>query len=178
MVVVVTFAHGFREIREKLTGYEETPAALSTPASAELKARINDEGTEITYELSYEGIATPVTQAHIHFGKRGESGGVSVFFCSNLASAPPGTQACPPSPATITGTLKAENVVGPAAQGIAPGEFDELIRAIRAGTTYANIHSMQFPGGEVRAQIEPNKIRRHHGDHGHDDNCDNDRDAH
>ncbi len=75
---------------------------------------------------------------------------------------PAGTQACPPSPATVTGTLTAANVVGPAGQGIAAGEFAELIRAIRAGKTYANVHSTKFPGGEIRSQIEGNSG---HGGH-------------
>jgi hypothetical protein len=34
------------------------------------------------------------------------------------------------------------------------GEFDEVIAAMRAGVTYANVHTAQFPGGEVRGQIE------------------------
>ena len=45
-------------------------------------------------------------------------------------------------------------MVGPAAQGIAPGEFEEVIDAIQAGATYANVHSQARPGGEIRAQIE------------------------
>jgi hypothetical protein len=43
--------------------------------------------------------------------------------------------------------------VGPAGQGIAAGEFDELVRAIKAGVTYANVHSEMFPGGEIRGQL-------------------------
>jgi len=34
------------------------------------------------------------------------------------------------------------------------GEFDEFIAAMRAGVTYANVHTSQFPGGEIRGQIE------------------------
>ena len=43
--------------------------------------------------------------------------------------------------------------MGPAAQGIAPGEFDELVDAIRAGVSYANVHSTTYPMGEIRAQL-------------------------
>ena len=51
------------------------------------------------------------------------------------------------------GTSTAADVVGPAAQGIAAGEFEELVQAIRAQRTYANVHAAAFPGGEIRGQL-------------------------
>jgi len=45
-------------------------------------------------------------------------------------------------------------VIGPSGQGIAAGEFAELIRAIKGGRTYANVHSRSFPGGEIRGKIQ------------------------
>jgi hypothetical protein len=48
-------------------------------------------------------------------------------------------------------------VVGPTGQGIGPQEFDELLRAIRAGVTYANVHSTTFGGGEIRAQLKDDR---------------------
>ena len=59
----------------------------------------------------------------------------------------------PAAPAALSGTISAEQVIGPAAQGIAPGELEELLRAMAAGVTYANVHSQAFPGGEIRGQI-------------------------
>jgi hypothetical protein len=49
--------------------------------------------------------------------------------------------------------LTPANVIGPAAQGVAPGEFAELVRAIRAGVTYANVHTTTHGSGEIRGQI-------------------------
>jgi hypothetical protein len=43
--------------------------------------------------------------------------------------------------------------VGPTGQGIAAGEFAELVRAIKAGRTYVNVHTTKYPGGEIRGQI-------------------------
>ena len=93
-------------------------------------------------------------QSHIHFGARATTGGISVFLCTNLGNGPAGTPACPIPEGTVSGTLDADDVVGPAGQGIAPGEFAELLDAIRAGYTYANVHSQARPAGEIRAQIE------------------------
>jgi hypothetical protein len=42
---------------------------------------------------------------------------------------------------------------GARTQGINSGERDELMQAIDAGKTYANIHTANEPGGEIRAQL-------------------------
>ncbi len=127
-------------------GFNEVPT-LSTPAKAKFRATINKDESEIQYELSYADFPTPVLQAHLHLGKRAINGGVMVFLCTNLGNGPAGTPLCPASPATVSGTLRAADVVaGAAAQGIAAGELAEVIRAIRSGAAYANVHSQAFPG--------------------------------
>ncbi|MGB2712202.1 MAG: CHRD domain-containing protein [Conexibacter sp.] len=145
-----------KSFRATLTGYEEVPA-ISSPASASFKATLNRAGDRLSWRLSYRGIATPIQQAHIHFGQPAVNGGVSAFLCSNLPGTPAGVQACPAPPARISGTIRAQDVVGPAAQGIAPGELGELVSAMRAGVTYANLHSDAFPNGEIRGQIHGNR---------------------
>ena len=143
-------------LRVRLTSYEEGPA-LSTAGSGQFRAVVDEKAQEIQYRLSYSDLEGSVTQSHIHIGLRAQNGGIIVFLCSNLGNGPEGTQACPAAPATITGTLRPADVIGPAGQGITAGEFDELIAAIRADATYVNVHSTLFQGGEIRAQL----------DHGH-----------
>ena len=55
--------------------------------------------------------------------------------------------------APVTSLIIAANVIGPGAQGIAAGEFAELLAAIRSGNAYANVHTTKYPGGEIRGQI-------------------------
>ena len=154
VVGTTAIAGGDRDIREQLTGYEEDPQALSTTGRGTFDAKISRSEEKIFYRLRYADLEGTVTQAHIHFGGRAQSGGISVFLCSNLGNGPVGTQACPTAPATVTGTLEPDDVIGPAAQGILAGEFNELVAAIRAGATYANVHSSKYPGGEIRAQLD------------------------
>jgi hypothetical protein len=140
----------------QLSGFNETPLAISTPSSATFRITINERAEEITYRLSYSEFGTPVTQAHVHFGSPSQTGMISFFLCTNLGNAPAGVvvQACPAAgPATITGTIKPADVIGPAAQGIAAGEFAEIVKAIKAGFAYVNVHTTQFAPGEVRAQL-------------------------
>jgi hypothetical protein len=99
-----------------------------------------------------------VTQAHIHFGQRHTVGGIVVWLCeTGLQTAPPevadATPECPQE-GTVRGTITPAQVLAQTAQGIAAGEFDELVRAIRAGATYANVHSTLFGPGEIRGQID------------------------
>ena len=70
----------------------------------------------------------------------------------HLGNGPAGTQACPPD-GTVTGTIRPVDVIGPAGQGIAAGEFDELVQALRDGFAYANVHSSLVPAGEIRGQL-------------------------
>ena len=95
------------------------PASMG---SAEFEARVSNSEDSIEWTLSYRDIPTPVLQAHIHFGQRALGGGISIFLCTNIGNAPAGTftAACPPTGGTIGGVITANDVVGPAAQGIAP----------------------------------------------------------
>ena len=151
-------AGGGKRIKGALSGYEEVPA-VSTSASGKFRAVVTPSENGFTYKLTYSALEGDVTQAHIHLGQAGVNGGISVFFCSNLGNGPAGTQACPPGPATVEGTIEAANVIGPASQGIAAGELEELMRAIRGGVTYANVHSSKFPGGELRSQLRASSRR-------------------
>lgn len=142
-----------------LESYQEVPA-LSTPASGRFRAVLDESAQTIEYELSYRDLASDVAQAHVHFGQRGVNGGIMVFLCSNLGNGPAGTQACPgPRDGSISGTLAAANVIGPANQGIAATEFAEVVAALRRGVAYANVHTANFPGGEIRGQVH--EVRRH-----------------
>jgi hypothetical protein len=137
----------------RLRAFEEVPA-LSTPGVGKFTATISADGTEMTYELQYQHLEGTVTQAHLHFAQKGVNGGIMIFLCSNLGNGPAGTQACPPSPATITGTIHDIDVIGGAvAQGVEPGELFAPLRGIRGGVVYANVHSTSFPGGEIRGQL-------------------------
>ena len=138
-----------------MSGYlEGAPSGpVSSSATGSFEATIDDASSEINFRLTYDGLEAPVLFAHIHFGQRSVNGGVAAFLCGGG-----GKPACPQS-GTVTGTIVPTDVIGPVAQGIAAGEFDELVAALRAGRAYANVHSTKFPGGEVRGQINDDNQR-------------------
>jgi hypothetical protein len=139
-------------VRARLSGFQEVPT-LSTPAKGEFRAKIDRNDSELAYDLEYSGLMGNVTQAHIHLGARGTNGGIMIWLCGTATNpGPMGTPVCPAS-GKVSGVATAATVIGPAGQGVAPGEFAEALKAIRAGVAYANVHSTLFPGGEIRGQI-------------------------
>ena len=141
------------------SGFNETGAlnaesgAVLSEGSATLVLKLDRSAQTVSYTLKFSGLSAPVTQSHIHFGKVHMAGGVMVFFCSNLATAPAGTQPCPASGGTVTGTITAANVLAIAGQNVPAGDFDALADALESETAYANIHTTSFPAGEIRGEI-------------------------
>lgn len=137
-----------KNVTASLDGYQEVPS-ISTAGAGRFRLSVNEARTSLSFELSYAGLEGGVpTAAHIHFGQRAVAGGVIADLCGGSRPA------CPASPGTVTGTIVAGNVVGPAVQGIAPGEFDEVLRAVSSGNTYVNVHTPLYPNGEIRGQIK------------------------
>lgn len=154
-----------RRVSARLESPNEVPA-LSTDGEGVFFGKFSHDREELDYVLGYDDLEGGVAQAHLHLGQHGVNGGISIFLCSNLGNGPDGTQACPPAPAVIEGTLSADDVIGPDGQGIAPGEWEEVRRAIREGVVYVNVHTDLFPAGEIRGQL---RSRGHHDDDDDDD---------
>jgi hypothetical protein len=151
-------------IRTRLTGLEETTATINSPGSGEFTATISEDGTMIKYEETYRNLSSTVTQSHIHFGRPGLTGGIVLWLCYNpaLVTAPAGVpkpQICPQaSPATITGTLTEADVIASpvvGGQGIDSGAagFAEMVKAIRTGSAYVNVHTTNHASGEIRGRL-------------------------
>ncbi|MEW2381487.1 CHRD domain-containing protein [Micromonospora sp. NPDC047707] len=147
------------DVRAKLDGYQEDPLTISTPGNGRFDAHVDERKKEIEFRLSYQDLEGKINAAHIHFGGRHQSGGIIAFLCGTPSKdgkggAPKGTKECKASPAKVEGTIKPADVIGPQEQGIKPGEFDELVDAIKAGVTYVNVHTDKYPNGEIRGQIK------------------------
>lgn len=159
-------AHRDLKLRASLEGLQEVPP-IATDATATLHAELDESEQKLRFRLEYRNLTRNPTAAHIHFGPTKVNGGIVAFLCGDSQPA------CPAATSgTITGTITAADIVGPAAQGIepnVPGNFAKLVRAIKTGNTYANIHNERFPTGEIRGQISAEGFDR-------DDDEDEDKD--
>jgi hypothetical protein len=136
----------------KLKGYEEVPA-VADPNSATFEATVSADNSTIEYTMTYNVPEGSVTQSHLHFGQRGVNGGVQIFLCSNLGNGPAGTQNCPLHSGTITGTITAADVLAVPGQSANANDMPSILKQIKAGVMYANIHTDQLPGGSLRGQV-------------------------
>ena len=159
----------------KLTGFSEVLGpnlglgAVFSTGSGEFNLKIDKKDREIHYKLTYDfpdAAATQlagaqfVNQAHLHFGQRHATGGITVWLCQSADNAAPSvaaadTPTCPSPSGTVEGTIKPHQVLAQAGQGFPAGEsgFDALLQALRAGAIYANVHTDRSPGGEIRGQV-------------------------
>lgn len=164
------------EFSARLSGFQELGAinaqtgAILSDGTGTLSLKLNKNTGTIDFTLTYSNVGTTqpmtgmVSQAHIHFGKARDSGGILVYFCTNLSfvgHTGPAPQSCPKNSGTVTGTFKAANVQAILTQNVAAGDFDALEDALKSNTAYANIHTVPvsgatntaFPAGEIRGQI-------------------------
>jgi len=130
----------------KLRGYEETPLTINSNGTGQFSATPTSTG--FNYTLTYSGLSSNALFAHIHFGQRATTGGVAIFLCGGG-----GKPTCPVAGGTVTGTISASDVQAIAAQGLAAGDLASMVKAIKAGFAYVNVHTTNFPTGEIRGQI-------------------------
>lgn len=117
-----------------LAGFQEV-GPVATSGTGNGLVVISTDASTITYLVTYSGLSGPVSAAHIHTGAVGVNGGVILPLAAG------------PSP--MTGTLTAANFTPSGSVT----DFAGAVAAIRAGTTYINLHTAANPGGEIRGQI-------------------------
>jgi hypothetical protein len=136
----------------RLDGSQEVPPA-NTDGRGNAFFQVSDDGTAITFVVEIRRIEN-VTMAHIHLGPAGANGPVVVWL--RPSAPPPQLIPGPYNGIYAQGTFTAANLVGP----LAGQPLSALIAHMQAGNTYVNVHTSQYPGGEIRGQIRRAAPRR------------------
>ena len=135
--------------------------ARPTRARGNAIFQLNEAGTELSYKLIVANIEN-VFMAHIHMAPVGVNGGVVVWL---YPSTEPGVQE-EPGGGRLNGVIAEGTITEADLTGALNGQsLSALVDAIKAGNTYVNVHTNDgvgatdtgpgdFPGGEVRGQIE------------------------
>lgn len=128
-----------------LSGDSEVPP-VETDATGNATVTINDAATEISFEVTFEGLSGDgtATMSHIHYGAADVAGPVMIWLTE--VGVTDGTYSSP-----ISGTA-GEAEFTPVENG--PQTFAEALQAIRDGMAYVNVHTVTNGGGEIRGQLD------------------------
>ncbi len=108
-----------------LNGQSEVPPKM-TGGAGTVEATLDTATRKLDYKATWQGLSGPATMAHFHGpAEPGANAKVAVPWGDN-----------PASPFTATATLT-------------EAQAADLI----AGRWYANVHTAQNPGGEIRGQV-------------------------
>jgi hypothetical protein len=130
-----------------LAGKQETPPNQSRATGT---ATFSTTGKSLTYTVRVSGLDS-VTAAHIHLGVAGVAGPPVVTLTVPTSNGR--TRVL-----TLHGTVHATSLQGPYA-GLS---IADLAKAMRAESTYVNVHTAGHPDGEIRGQIHAAKSGKRH----------------
>ena len=145
---------------------DDDPAPVTGPVSVEFTATLNaanerqanpvnssgtgtatvvQTGTEFAYTVNYSGLTGSPTLAHIHGpADASVSTGVMVAFNPSSASGTSGS---------FSGRFIAADILSQG--GRPPVSVDSLVALMKSGNVYVNVHTAQYPAGEIRGQLRP-----------------------
>lgn len=125
-------------LQADLAGTNEVPPNAS-PATGVAIMVIDTDTRAFTLDLTFTGLQSPTTMAHIHNAPAGVNGPV-IFGLDN-----PATWALVPLGFTSFSTAGAQ---------ASPTPFPaDRLAALLAGETYVNVHTENVPSGEIRGQL-------------------------
>jgi CHRD domain len=114
---------------------------ISTSGSGTGTFTFDTVAQNIAFNIGYSGLSSNAQMAHIHFAPVGVNGPIILPFSPN----PTGTSG------TLTGILTTADLINQASTGIVT--FTDVYNAALAGNLYANLHTVNFPAGEIRGQL-------------------------
>jgi CHRD domain-containing protein len=117
------------KVSAKLTAKAEIPVQVvkNTKGTGSFTGTLN--GRKLVWKLTFGKLTGPALAAHIHMGKAGKAGNVVVPLCA--------------------GTKCKSGVHGTAT--LTPA----VLKAVKNGGAYVNVHTAKNPNGEIRGQITP-----------------------
>lgn len=144
--LVTAEAPARRNFRTHLSGENEVPP-VETPAQGQAIFRFSKDGSLLYYKLIVANIED-VQMAHIHIAPAGANGPVVLWLYPD--GPPPVLIEGRFSGVLAEGTVDSDALVGP----LAGMTLLELALAMESGAAYVNVHTIAFPAGEIRGQIE------------------------
>jgi hypothetical protein len=136
--------------RAHLSGDQEVAAVpVVTNATGQAIFQLSKDGTELSYKLIVANIEN-VRMAHIHVGAAGVNGPVVAWL---YPSGPPAVKIPGKTNGILAeGVITSSSLVG----DLKEQPLSALLELMKAEETYVNVHTDQYPPGEIRGQIKGN----------------------
>ncbi len=129
-----------------LTGSQEVPP-VKTKATGEATFELSKDGKSLHYKLSVANLSD-ITMAHIHLGPPGKNGPVAVWLYPSHPY--PQLKIGKFSGVLAEGTITVENLAGP----LSRKSLAALIKDMKSGRAYVNVHTSGHPEGAIRGEIK------------------------
>ncbi|MGR9044292.1 MAG: CHRD domain-containing protein [Gammaproteobacteria bacterium] len=131
------------------------PNGVETDTSAEFNIRFDKSLSSADYRLQVRN-GRKVTQAHLHCARAGVNGPVVVFLFG------PVSDGIDVDGLLVQATLTNEDIIISTGMNceIPITNIASLAFAARKGLVYANVHTLDYPAGEVRGQLLENEFLR------------------
>lgn len=130
-----------KSFKSMLSGSESVPA-VETMAKGDATFTVIKDEKALSYYVTVSDIEN-VTAAHIHLGKKGENGPpVALITNEKKAGKFSGTLA--------EGTITKKDLMG----SMTGKSVEDLIKQIKKGNAYLNVHTDKYPNGEIRGQVK------------------------
>lgn len=127
----------------ELRGSNEVPGNTST-ATGRVVLLVSRDASYAEYSVEVNGLSGGIQGGHFHRGAAGTNGSVVLSFFFNSVGQP----ANGVNPGTTD--LEINKAIG---RTVNKTQLDAILADLRAGNIYANVHTPNFPGGEVRGQM-------------------------
>ena len=126
-------------LRARLSADQEVGADAVT-SSATAVARLRSvRGNFVQLDATARDLSSPLVAAHLHLGAAGTNGPVIVDLGSGISGDSVWARI---GPSDLTAAFD--------------GDFQDFLVALVSGNVYLNLHTSEFPAGEVRGQVELN----------------------
>lgn len=130
-------AHEGQEFMAQLTPDQE-PMEVESNATGDAHIQFSEDGMSLEFTVNAYDLENTLA-GHFHSGAPGENGPVEVALFEN-------DEPMDYNGEVATGTVTAEDLAGDM-------NWEEFTKAMVAGNIYVNLHTEQYPDGEIRGQV-------------------------
>lgn len=131
-------AHEGQEFMAELTPEQETED-VESDATGDAHVKFNEDGTSLEFTVNATGLNSTLA-GHFHSGAAGTDGPVELVLFNNEAPVDYNGE-------VASGTLTEADLAGDMS-------WEDFTKAMVAGEIYVNLHTEQYPNGELRGQVE------------------------